>query len=61
MTVNEMGWMWRKKNWRKQHVYVRTITHTATAPCNLKDGHGEAHRHINVEDYHQQVNYIKIG
>jgi len=45
----------------KHDIYVWTITHTQTAPCNLKDVHGEAHRHIDVEDYNQQLNYIKTG
>jgi len=51
-----------ERKWgEKQDVYVWTITHTLMAPCNLKDVHGKAHRHINVEDYHQQVNCIKTG
>jgi len=49
-----------KKIGEKQDVYVWTITHSPTAPCNLKDVQGQAHRHINVE-YYQQLNYVKVG
>jgi hypothetical protein len=50
-----------KKIGEKHDIYVWTIKHTPTAPCNLKAVHGEAHRHMSVEDYHQQLNYIKTG
>jgi hypothetical protein len=45
----------------KQDVYVWVIAHTPMAPCNFKEVHGEAHNHISVGDYHQQLNYIKVG
>jgi len=51
-----------EKKWgEKQDVWVWTITHTPMAPCNLKDVHGEAHGHIKVEVYRQQLTCIKTG
>jgi hypothetical protein len=41
-----------RKQGEKQDVYVWTITHTPMASCNFSDVHGEAQRHIKVEDHH---------
>jgi len=60
MTVNEMGWMWRKENWRKARCVCMdnyTYTNATMQPQGCTQGSSQ---HISVKDY-QQLNYIKIG